>query len=114
MKKKIAKVSDFGISKIIEASCTRTTTAFPWRWTAPEVKEEKFSPDSVNRFEVTSKADVFSLGGLIYECLQYGEVPFKRRTFSANGTVGRRGDLSAQVQIYLTTENENESSYTEV
>ena len=85
MKKKIAKVSDFGISKIIEASCTMTHTPLPWRWTAPEVKEERADRE---HNEVTSKADVFSFGGLIYECLQYGEVPFKRRSIS---TVGRGG-----------------------
>ena len=101
VKNKIAKVSDFGISKIVEASSTLTHTPMPWRWTAPEVKEERHSRAHI---EVTSKADVFSFGGLIYECLQYGEVPFKQRSFSANGTVGRNGSPSAEVKIFQITE----------
>ena len=77
MKNEIAKIEDFGIAKIIDASCGFMHP--PWRWTAPEVKEERADREHK---EVTSKADVFSFGGLIYECLQYGEVPFKRRTAS--------------------------------
>ena len=94
MKNEVAKISDFGVSKIIDAPRTWDYMPFPWRWTAPEVKEERAGR---NDNEVSSKADVFSFGGLIYECLQYGEVPFKRRTINDTAS---RGNLAAEVWFY--------------
>ena len=110
MKNEVAKISDFGVSKIIDAPRTWGDMPFPWRWTAPEVKEERAGRGNI---AVSSKADVFSFGGLIYECLQYGEVPFRRRTINTDGTVGR-GDLAGKVRIYLTIENKIEFSCIEV
>ena len=92
VKNDTAKIADFGIATIIGERSTMYHT--PWRWTAPELKEEKAG---LEHNEVTSKADVFSFGGLIYECLQYGELPFKRRTILQN--VAGRGNLAAEVKI---------------
>ena len=75
VRKDIAKVSDFGISRFAEE--TSTAQALPWRWTAPEVKEVRAACGA--RDDVTSKSDVFSFGGLIYEVLRLGEVPFLKR-----------------------------------
>ena len=69
----------------MEELSSNTSTALPWRWTAPEVKERH------NSGLVTVASDVYSFGGLIYEVLQLGEQPFKRQTSPVNQTQSLAG-----------------------
>ena len=77
----VAKVSDFGVSRFAEEATT--AQALPWRWTAPEVKEARNTAGGA-RGNITTKSDVFSFGGLIYEVLRLGEVPFVKRAPSVD------------------------------
>ncbi|KAG8582250.1 hypothetical protein GDO81_007970 [Engystomops pustulosus] len=67
----VCKVSDFGLSRIIEddADAVYTTTGgkIPVRWTAPEaIQYRKF----------TSASDVWSYGIVMWEVMSYGERPY--------------------------------------
>ena len=66
IKIEIAKVADFGLSWFLDQS--QTTEKKPWRWTAPEVHE--------NIQNTTVKSDVHSFGALVFEALQFGQVPY--------------------------------------
>ena len=66
IKMEIAKVADFGVSWLLDQS--QTAEKKPWRWTAPEVHD-----DIQN---TTVKSDVYSFGALIFEALQFGQVPY--------------------------------------
>ena len=66
VKMDIAKVADFGTSWFLDLS--QTVQSFAWRWTAPEVHE--------NVKNTTLKSDVYSFGALIFEALQFGQVPY--------------------------------------
>ncbi|XP_062836704.1 ephrin type-A receptor 7 isoform X3 [Anolis carolinensis] len=67
----VCKVSDFGLSRIIEddpeAVYTTTGGKIPVRWTAPEaIQYRKF----------TSASDVWSYGIVMWEVMSYGERPY--------------------------------------
>ncbi|CAJ0936043.1 unnamed protein product [Ranitomeya imitator] len=67
----VCKVSDFGLSRVIEddADAVYTTTGgkIPVRWTAPEaIQYRKF----------TSASDVWSYGIVMWEVMSYGERPY--------------------------------------
>ncbi|KAI1231413.1 Ephrin type-A receptor 8 [Lamprotornis superbus] len=67
----VCKVSDFGLSRILEddpdAAYTTTGGKIPIRWTAPEaIAYRKFS----------SASDVWSYGIVMWEVLAYGERPY--------------------------------------
>ena len=81
VKDEVAKVADFGVSRFIEEGTV--VQALPWRWTAPEVKEARNTAGGA-RGNITTKSDVFSFGGLIYEVLRLGEVPFVKRAPSVD------------------------------
>ena len=66
----MAKVADFGISKVLENQSENTVENFPWRWTAPEVQKKSLL------IPVSSKCDVYSFGVLIYEALNKASRPF--------------------------------------
>ena len=87
VKDEVAKVADFGVSRFIEEGTV--VHALPWRWTAPEVKEARNTAGGA-RDGVTTKSDVFSFGGLIYEALRLGERPFMKRA----STTEKSGEVS--------------------
>uniref|UniRef100_A0A8C6NXD3 Ephrin type-A receptor 7 n=1 Tax=Nothobranchius furzeri TaxID=105023 RepID=A0A8C6NXD3_NOTFU len=67
----VCKVSDFGLSRVIEddpeAVYTTTGGKIPVRWTAPEaIQYRKF----------TSASDVWSYGIVMWEVMSYGERPY--------------------------------------
>ncbi|XP_067881885.1 ephrin type-A receptor 7 isoform X3 [Heterodontus francisci] len=67
----VCKVSDFGLSRIVEddpeAVYTTTGGKIPVRWTAPEaIQYRKF----------TSASDVWSYGIVMWEVMSYGERPY--------------------------------------
>ncbi|XP_058163140.1 ephrin type-A receptor 7 isoform X7 [Dasypus novemcinctus] len=67
----VCKVSDFGLSRVIEddpeAVYTTTGGKIPVRWTAPEaIQYRKF----------TSASDVWSYGIVMWEIMSYGERPY--------------------------------------
>uniref|UniRef100_A0A8C9TRG3 Ephrin type-A receptor 8 n=1 Tax=Scleropages formosus TaxID=113540 RepID=A0A8C9TRG3_SCLFO len=67
----VCKVSDFGLSRILEddpdAAYTTTGGKIPIRWTAPEaIAYRKFS----------SASDVWSYGVVMWEVMSYGERPY--------------------------------------
>ncbi|KAM9299571.1 LOW QUALITY PROTEIN: ephrin type-A receptor 8 [Gastrophryne carolinensis] len=71
----VCKVSDFGLSRILEndpeAAYTTTGGKIPIRWTAPEaITFRKFS----------SASDVWSYGVVMWEVLSYGERPYWNMT----------------------------------
>uniref|UniRef100_A0A8D0HKN6 receptor protein-tyrosine kinase n=1 Tax=Sphenodon punctatus TaxID=8508 RepID=A0A8D0HKN6_SPHPU len=71
----VCKVSDFGLSRILEdnpdAAYTTTGGKIPIRWTAPEaIMNHKFS----------SASDVWSYGVVMWEVLAYGEQPYWNMT----------------------------------
>ncbi|KAM6434516.1 ephrin type-A receptor 8 isoform 2-T2 [Liasis olivaceus] len=71
----VCKVSDFGLSRILEdnpdAAYTTTGGKIPVRWTAPEaITYRKFS----------SASDVWSYGIVMWEVLAYGERPYWNMT----------------------------------
>uniref|UniRef100_A0A8V5HD60 receptor protein-tyrosine kinase n=1 Tax=Melopsittacus undulatus TaxID=13146 RepID=A0A8V5HD60_MELUD len=71
----VCKVSDFGLSRILEddpdAAYTTTGGKIPIRWTAPEaIAFRKFS----------SASDVWSYGIVMWEVLAYGERPYWNMT----------------------------------
>ncbi|KAL2296594.1 hypothetical protein Nmel_015914, partial [Mimus melanotis] len=71
----VCKVSDFGLSRILEddpdAAYTTTGGKIPIRWTAPEaIAYRKFS----------SASDVWSYGIVMWEVLAYGERPYWNMT----------------------------------
>ncbi|CAJ0941971.1 unnamed protein product [Ranitomeya imitator] len=71
----VCKVSDFGLSRILEddpdAAYTTTGGKIPIRWTAPEaITYRKFS----------SASDVWSFGIVMWEVLAYGERPYWNMT----------------------------------
>ena len=82
IKDTVAKVADFGISKVLENQSENTVENFPWRWTAPEVQKKSLL------IPVSSKCDVYSFGVLIYEALNKASRPFSgynNRTVSSAG-----------------------------
>ncbi|NXX84533.1 EPHA8 protein, partial [Urocolius indicus] len=70
----VCKVSDFGLSRILEDdpdAAYTTTVCIPIRWTAPEaIAYRKFS----------SASDVWSYGVVMWEVLAYGERPYWNMT----------------------------------
>uniref|UniRef100_UPI00398E7A96 ephrin type-A receptor 2 isoform X2 n=1 Tax=Pristiophorus japonicus TaxID=55135 RepID=UPI00398E7A96 len=67
----VCKVSDFGLSRVLEDDTEGTYTTsggkIPIRWTAPEaIAYRKF----------TSASDVWSFGIVVWEVLSYGERPY--------------------------------------
>uniref|UniRef100_A0A8C5SRA7 Protein kinase domain-containing protein n=2 Tax=Elapidae TaxID=8602 RepID=A0A8C5SRA7_LATLA len=67
----VCKVSDFGLSRVIEddpeAVYTTTGGKIPVRWTGPEaIQYRKF----------TSASDVWSYGIVMWEVMSYGERPY--------------------------------------
>ena len=72
IKGNIAKVADFGLSKILKENqyVSNSAAAFPVRYSAPEmVTGEK---------PASAYTDVWSYGTLIYEVLTYGQRPFEQ------------------------------------
>ena len=88
IKGNIAKVADFGLSKILKENqyVSNSAAAFPVRYSAPEmVTGEK---------PASAYTDVWSYGTLIYEVLTYGQRPFKQ--FKTNT------EVSAAVILVIT------------
>ncbi|XP_060114687.1 ephrin type-A receptor 2 [Heteronotia binoei] len=67
----VCKVSDFGLSRVLEedADATYTTSGgkIPIRWTAPE---------AISHRKFTSASDVWSYGIVMWEVMSYGERPY--------------------------------------
>uniref|UniRef100_H2ZQR7 receptor protein-tyrosine kinase n=1 Tax=Ciona savignyi TaxID=51511 RepID=H2ZQR7_CIOSA len=67
----ICKVSDFGLSRVLEESSDSTYTTrggkIPIRWTAPE---------AITYRKFTSASDVWSYGIVMWEVMSYGERPY--------------------------------------
>ncbi|XP_039365300.1 ephrin type-A receptor 8 isoform X1 [Mauremys reevesii] len=71
----VCKVSDFGLSRILEddpdAAYTTTGGKIPIRWTAPE---------AITHRTFSSASDVWSYGVVMWEVLAYGERPYWNMT----------------------------------
>ncbi|XP_076806967.1 ephrin type-A receptor 4-like [Clavelina lepadiformis] len=67
----ICKVSDFGLSRVLEEDSDATYTTrggkIPIRWTAPE---------AITYRKFTSSSDVWSFGIVMWEVMSYGERPY--------------------------------------
>ncbi|XP_007898221.1 tyrosine-protein kinase SYK isoform X2 [Callorhinchus milii] len=67
-----AKISDFGLSKAINAEenyyKAKTTGKWPLKWYAPE---------SINFSKFSSKSDVWSFGVMMWEAFTFGQKPYK-------------------------------------
>nr|XP_056720911.1 ephrin type-A receptor 2 [Euleptes europaea] len=67
----VCKVSDFGLSRVLEedADATYTTSGgkIPIRWTAPE---------AISHRKFTSASDIWSYGIVMWEVMSYGERPY--------------------------------------
>ena len=74
IKDEIAKIADFGLSRIIasgdyeQKKLSKYDSKFPVRFTAPETV--------INPAYQSTEGDVWSFGLLIYEILSYGKRPF--------------------------------------
>lgn len=73
-----AKVSDFGMSKILEGSYyTIGQKPLPVKWTAPEVFKSTFLTQKViNYGKLSLKSDVWSFGICLWEILSRGKIPY--------------------------------------
>ncbi|KFV09808.1 Ephrin type-A receptor 2, partial [Pterocles gutturalis] len=67
----VCKVSDFGLSRVLEddpeATYTTSGGKIPIRWTAPE---------AISFRKFTSASDVWSYGIVMWEVMSYGERPY--------------------------------------
>ncbi|CAI5783086.1 ephrin type-A receptor 2 [Podarcis lilfordi] len=67
----VCKVSDFGLSRVLEddpdATYTTSGGKIPIRWTAPE---------AISHRKFTSASDVWSYGIVMWEVMSYGERPY--------------------------------------
>uniref|UniRef100_F6VLR6 Tyrosine-protein kinase n=1 Tax=Monodelphis domestica TaxID=13616 RepID=F6VLR6_MONDO len=67
-----AKISDFGLSKALNADenyyKAQTHGKWPVKWYAPEC---------INYYKFSSKSDVWSFGVLMWEAFSYGQKPYK-------------------------------------
>uniref|UniRef100_A0A915AMV1 Tyrosine-protein kinase n=2 Tax=Parascaris univalens TaxID=6257 RepID=A0A915AMV1_PARUN len=68
---KVAKISDFGLSRIGDCCVVKRSKRIPLRWTAPE---------SFTAFKFTAKSDVFAFAIFMWEVLSDGEEPYKHKT----------------------------------
>lgn len=74
IKDEIAKIADFGLSRIIakgdyeQKKLSKYDSKFPVRFTAPETV--------LDPSKQSTEGDVWSFGILIYEILSYGRRPF--------------------------------------
>lgn len=73
-----AKVSDFGMARILEGSYyTIGQKPLPVKWTAPEVSKSKFLKQKViNYGKLSLKSDVWSFGICLWEIFSRGKVPY--------------------------------------
>lgn len=70
--KRVAKISDFGMSRLGNFyEMSRGNKKVPLKWTAPE---------SMVTYQYTPKTDVFSFGVLLWEIFSDGEEPYKGMT----------------------------------
>ena len=93
IKGNVAKVADFGLSKILRENqyVSNSAAAFPVRYSAPEmVTGEK----PASKF-----TDVWSYGTLIYEVLTYAQRPFRK--YKTNSDVSENS-----VEVMLMTERD--------
>lgn len=67
--KRVVKVADFGLARIIEEDyyIAQVGAKFPIKWTAPE---------AASRGKFTNKSDVWSFGVLLYEIVTKGGAPY--------------------------------------
>ncbi|VDM42624.1 unnamed protein product [Toxocara canis] len=68
---RVAKISDFGLSRMGECYMVTRSKKIPLRWTAPEV---------FSAFRFTAKSDVFAFAIFMWEVLSDGEEPYKHLT----------------------------------
>ena len=93
IKGNVAKVADFGLSKILKENqyVSNSAAAFPVRYSAPEmVTGEK---------PASAFTDVWSYGTLIYEVLTYAQRPFRK--YKTNSDVSEN-----LVEVMLVTERD--------
>ncbi|GMT14078.1 hypothetical protein PFISCL1PPCAC_5375, partial [Pristionchus fissidentatus] len=71
VKKKVAKVSDFGLTRKTKKYSLNPEERIPIRWMAPEV---------IKTYEYTRAADIYAYGILMWEIFADGELPFGELT----------------------------------
>jgi serine/threonine protein kinase len=67
------KITDFGLARSLDRSTftNENSAIIPIRFCAPEILQNKN-----NSSNYSEKADVYSMGVLMWEALSYGEMPY--------------------------------------